>query len=73
MATSVKISSKNQIVVPKAARDALDLKSGQRLLVTVRDDGVIEMRKAAENPAERLEGLLRRADDEELWPEARCE
>lgn len=73
MATSVKISSKNQIVVPKAARDALDLKSGQRLLVTVRDDGVIEMRKAAEDPAERLEGMLRRADDEDLWPEARCE
>lgn len=73
MATSVKISSKNQIVVPKAARDALALKSGQRLLVTVRDDGVIEMRKAAEDPAERLEGMLRRGDDEELWPEARCE
>ncbi|HSM08834.1 MAG TPA: AbrB/MazE/SpoVT family DNA-binding domain-containing protein [Gemmatimonadota bacterium] len=73
MATSVKISSKNQIVVPKAARDALELKSGQRLLVTVRDDGVIEMRKAAENPVERLEGMLQRADDEELWPEARCE
>ena len=73
MATSVKISSKNQIVVPKAARDALDLKSGQRLLVTVRDDGVIEMRKAAENPAERLEGMLRRGEHEELWPEARSE
>lgn len=73
MATSVKISSKNQIVVPKAARDALDLQSGQRLLVTVRDDGVIEMRKAAENPAARLEGLLPRGEDQELWPEVRCE
>jgi AbrB family looped-hinge helix DNA binding protein len=73
MATSVKISSKNQIVVPKVARDALDLHSGQRLLVTVRDDGVIEMRKAAEDPAARLEGILPRRDDQDLWPEARCE
>lgn len=73
MATSVKISSKNQIVVPKVARDALDLQSGQRLLVTVREDGVIEMRKAAENVAERLEGILPGRADEDLWPEARSE
>jgi len=73
MATSVKISSKNQIVVPRAARDALDLQSGQRLLVTVREDGVIEMRKAAEDVAERLEGMLPRGEGEDLWPEARCE
>ena len=73
MATSVKMSSKNQIVVPRAARDALDLQPGQRLLVTVRDDGVIEMRKAAEDPAARLEGLLPRPDAADLWPEARGE
>lgn len=72
MATSVKISSKNQIVVPKAAREALELRPGQRLLVTVRDDGVIEMRKAAEDPAAKLEGLLSRPDGE-LWAEARDE
>lgn len=73
MTTSVKMSSKNQIVVPREARDALELKPGQRLLVNVRDDGVIEMRKAAEDPAARLEGLLPRAEGEELWPEARGE
>jgi AbrB family looped-hinge helix DNA binding protein len=73
MTTSVKMSSKNQIVVPREARDALDLQPGQRLLVNVREDGVIEMRKAAEDPAARLEGLLPRAEGDELWPEARGE
>ena len=73
MATSVKISSKNQIVVPAEAREALELRAGQRLIVTVRDDGVIEMRKAAEDPAVRLEGLLPLPEEGELWPEARGE
>ena len=73
MATSVKISSKNQIVVPAAAREALDLHAGHRLLVTVREDGVIEMRKAAEDPAARLEGLLPLPENGELWTEARGE
>lgn len=72
MATSVKMSSKNQIVVPREAREALDLRPGQRLLVTV-SGGVIEMRKAAEDPAARLEGLLGGANDDELWAEARSE
>lgn len=73
MATSVKMSSKNQIVVPKAAREALELQPGQRLLVTVRDDGVIEMRKQAEDSAALLEGLLPRPEGDELWPEVRGE
>lgn len=76
MATSVKMSSKNQIVVPRMAREALDLRPGQRLLVTVRDDGVIEMRKAAEDPAARLEGILApmaNGKPDELWPEVRGE
>jgi len=73
MTTSVKMSSKNQIVVPREARDALELQPGQRLLVNVREDGVIEMRKAADDPAARLEGILPRAEGEELWPEARGE
>ncbi len=72
MATSVKMSSKNQIVVPSAARKALGLKPGERLLVHVRDDAVIEMRKAEEDPAARLEGLIPPlAEGDELWPEAR--
>lgn len=72
MATSVKMSSKNQIVVPSAARKALGLKPGERLLVHVRDDAVIEMRKAEEDPAARLEGLIPPlVEGDELWPEAR--
>ena len=71
MATSVKMSSKNQIVVPRMARKALGLKPGERLLVTVRDDGVIEMRKADADPAARLEGMIPPlAEGDELWPEA---
>lgn len=71
MTTSVKMSSKNQIVVPSAARKALGLKPGERLLVNVREDGVIEMRKADDDPATRLEGLLPQlAEGDELWPEA---
>ena len=35
MAVSVKMSSKNQIVVPKLARDGLRLRAGDRLAVTV--------------------------------------
>ncbi len=72
MSTSVKMSSKNQIVVPSEARKALGLKPGERLLVTLRDDDVIEMRKAAADPAARLEGLIPASgDDDGLWPEVR--
>jgi AbrB family looped-hinge helix DNA binding protein len=40
-----KLSSKNQIVVPKPARKALGLKAGDKLLVVVRGDSVILLRK----------------------------
>lgn len=75
MSVTVKMSSKNQIVVPKAARQALDLRPGQRLIVTVRDDDVIEMRKKADDPVARLEGLLATGGQagEELWAEVRDE
>ncbi|MFQ5529356.1 MAG: AbrB/MazE/SpoVT family DNA-binding domain-containing protein [Gemmatimonadota bacterium] len=70
MTTSVKMSSKNQIVVPSEARRALGLKPGERLLVTLRDDAVIEMRKAVDDPAARLEGLIPGSGDGDgLWPE----
>lgn len=58
MTVSVKMSSKNQIVVPKEAREALDLRSGERLLVRVRDDGVIEMEREPRDPGAELEGLF---------------
>ena len=43
--SEVKLSSKNQIVIPREARDALAVKSGDKLLVVVRGDMVILLRK----------------------------
>ena len=77
MPSTVKMSSKNQIVVPKEAREALGLRPGDRLVISVRDDDVAELRRRVEDPAAELEGLLRPPDhgneDSELWPEARGE
>jgi len=39
------LSSKNQIVIPREAREALGLKAGAKLLVVVRGDQVIIMQK----------------------------
>ena len=41
----VKVSSKNQIVIPREAREALQIKPGARLRVVVRGDLVILLRK----------------------------
>jgi AbrB family looped-hinge helix DNA binding protein len=41
----VKLSAKNQIVVPREAREALGAKPGSRLLVVVRNDAVILLAK----------------------------
>jgi AbrB family looped-hinge helix DNA binding protein len=40
-----KLSSKNQIVIPRGARVPLGLKPGDKLLVVVRGDMIILMRK----------------------------
>jgi len=40
-----KLSSKNQIVIPREARKALGLKAGARLLVVVRGETVLLLRK----------------------------
>ena len=37
----VTLSSKNQIVIPREAREALNVKAGDKLLVVVRGDKVI--------------------------------
>jgi AbrB family looped-hinge helix DNA binding protein len=84
MATSVKMSSKHQIVVPKEARDALGLEPGDRLVVTVRSDGVIEMEPEPRDLVDELGGILSSSVPEggaappgpagrgdELWPELR--
>jgi len=68
------MSSKNQIVVPREAREALGLRPGDRLVVTVAGD-VIEMRAMSRDVVAELEGLLSGSagPEGELWPEARGE
>lgn len=61
MASRVKVSSKNQIAVPAAVRKRLGIRSGDELLVEVRDGYAILMR-APEDYSERLRGLHR-----EIW------
>lgn len=39
------LSSKNQIVIPREAREALDLKPGDKLLVIVRGGDVLVLQK----------------------------
>ena len=76
MPTTVKLSSKHQIVVPREAREALGLRPGDRLVVTVRDDGVVEMSRRPDDPAAELEGILLVSPSEHehpVWPEAYCE
>lgn len=41
----VTLSSKNQIVIPREAREALKVKPGDKLLVVVRGDRVIVLQK----------------------------
>jgi len=73
MSSSVKMSSKHQIVVPREAREALGLRPGDRLLVTVAGE-VIEMRREPRDLVSELEGILEDPDSHgELWPEARGE
>lgn len=75
MATSVKMSSKNQIVVPKEARDALALRAGDRLLVSVIPDGVVRLEREPRDYGAELAGLFRAlgggedAGDPRLWSE----
>ena len=69
MVVSVKMSSKNQIVVPKPARDALGLRAGDRLAVTVEGESV-RMEKLPPDLEDRLRGALKDlAGSEDLWPE----
>lgn len=52
----VKLSSKNQIVVPREAREALGLRAGTKLLVVLRGDTLI-LRRKPKNYAEAIRGI----------------
>ena len=54
----VKVSSKNQIVIPRAAREALGAKAGSRLLVVVRNRTVILTTKPKDH-ATAIRGLAK--------------
>jgi antitoxin PrlF len=54
----VTLSSKNQIVIPREAREALGLKAGDKLLVSVQDGKVIIMERPASYP-DAIRGLLK--------------
>ena len=54
----VKVSSKNQIVVPREARDALHIKPGTKLDVAVRGNTIIIM-KTPKSYAAALKGIAR--------------
>ena len=56
--SEVKLSSKNQIVIPREARDALGVKAGDKLLIVVRGDTVILLRKP-ERYSEAISGIAR--------------
>ena len=53
-----KLSSKNQIVLPKAAREAMGVKGGDELLVVVKNDLTIVMPKP-KHYAKVLRGLTK--------------
>lgn len=52
------LSSKNQIVIPREAREALRVKAGDKLLVVVRGDKVIVLQKPT-SPRAAIRGLTR--------------
>jgi AbrB family looped-hinge helix DNA binding protein len=54
----VRISSKNQIVIPREAREALGVKPGDRILVVVRGNRVIVLQKPKSHHAA-IRGLAR--------------
>jgi AbrB family looped-hinge helix DNA binding protein len=52
------MSSKNQIVIPREAREALGLKPGDKILVVVRSGKVLVLQKPKSYPAA-IRGLAR--------------
>ena len=56
--TEATISTKNQIVIPREARKALQVKAGDKLLVVVRGERVIVLQKPKSHHAA-IRGLAR--------------
>jgi AbrB family looped-hinge helix DNA binding protein len=54
------ISSKNQIVIPREAREALQLRAGDKILVVVRGKRVLVLQKPKSHSAA-IRGMARRA------------
>lgn len=61
MSETVTLSSKNQVVIPRAAREALRIGAGQKLLVKVLN-GCLIMVPEPKDYVSKLEGLHR-----EVW------
>lgn len=54
------LTSKGQVTLPKAIRDRLALKQGERLRVSVESDGRVTLERERQPPVDRVCGLLRR-------------
>ncbi len=61
ISTSVKVSKRYQIAVPAIARQLLNIKSGDRLLVDIQD-GIMVLMPEPENYTEAMSGLHK-----EVW------
>ena len=59
-----KLSSKNQIVIPREARKALRLKPGDKILIGIRDSRVLILQKP-KSYAEAIRGLAKNSYPEE--------
>jgi len=59
MATTT-LTSKGQITLPKAIRERLALKQGDRLRVAVDSHGRMTLAREQQRPMDRVHGLLRR-------------
>ncbi len=55
---SATVTSKGQITIPKAVRDTLELKPGDRVAFHVREDGVVEV-QAETSDVMALKGALK--------------
>lgn len=68
--TESTLSAKNQIVIPKQAREALGLKPGDKILVVVCGDRVIVLQKPSAHHVA-IRGLAKRAYPKKYLSEER--